>query len=371
MLGKSGVGVHLAALLERLVARGEFAFHLVGDPERLAPFLGPRARPVPCRIPVYSTRELLLPLAAPPADVFWSPHFNTPLLPVRARRRVVTVHDCFHLDHLGALSPARQAYARATFALLPRLADRLVTVSRFSRARLSHHTGVPRESIAIVPNAIDPARFHPADGASAARARLAAGPHRLDRPYLLFVGMLKPHKNVGRLIEAFAACAHRLPDHLLALAGPSAELLSRDESLPGLIRRLGIAARVRTLGAVAPADLPDLYRGAAAFAFPSLYEGFGIPPLEAMACGTPCLLSPIPPVREVCGDAGLYADPLDPRAMGDALLRLVFDDGLRRTLTASGLARAGRFSWDRSADTMTALLAEGDCQFFRSEPINS
>jgi len=168
----------------------------------------------------------------------------------------------------------------------------------------------------------------------------------LEGPFLLSVGSLEPGKNRERLLQAFARLQARGLKHTLVVAGQRAW---RYEGEAPLARRLGLADSVRFLGHVPQADLPALYSAADLFVFPSLYEGFGLPALEAMACGTPVVASNVSALPEVVGDAALQVSPLDVEALADAIERLLRDDRLRADLRERGLERARQFSWEKAA----------------------
>jgi glycosyltransferase involved in cell wall biosynthesis len=186
------------------------------------------------------------------------------------------------------------------------------------------------------------ARFHPdSDAASEARASLG-----LERPFVLFVGALQPRKNVPALLEAFARLRGHDDVELVLAGGDRGGLAEVRER----IRDLALGPRVRLLGHVSEAALPALYSAAEMLAFPSLYEGFGLPALEAMACGTPVCASVTTGLGEAVGDAGLTFDPRSPEEISDCIRRLLEEDDLRASLRASGLARAARFTWRRSAE---------------------
>ena len=166
------------------------------------------------------------------------------------------------------------------------------------------------------------------------------------------MGSLEPGKNRGRLLQAFGRLRARGLEHTLAVAGQRAWRFEGEEPLAG---RLGLADAVRFLGYVPPADLPALYSAADLFVFPSLYEGFGLPALEALACGTPVVTSSVSALPEVVGDAALQVDPLDVEALAEAMERLLRDDGLRADLRERGLRRAEEFSWERTARQTLAV----------------
>jgi glycosyltransferase involved in cell wall biosynthesis len=197
-------------------------------------------------------------------------------------------------------------------------------------------------------------RFRPPEDHQAATA--VATRYGIHGPYFLFVGTAEPRKNLVRLVEAFGrAKSGPVREHTLVLAGKAGW---GDAALRSAIARLDSAVRIFQPGYVAAEDLPALYGAATAFLFPSLVEGFGIPPLEAMACGCPVLASAAPALDEVVGDAGLLVDPWDVESIAEGIRRLGEEDELRETLKARGLRRAKEFSWDRTtAETLAVLEA--------------
>src|SRR5262249_42286431 len=216
-----------------------------------------------------------------------------------------------------------------------------------TRRDLLRYYRVAPQKVRAVPLGVEPA-FRPVE-LEAARA-LAAERYGLTSPFLLFVGTLEPRKNLRALLEAYRRL---LSSHTgegdaptLAVAGARGWWY-RD--LYRLARELGLDGRVRFLGRVPDADLPPLYSAAAAFVYPSLYEGFGLPPLEALACGTPVVCSDRSSLPEVVGDAGLLVDPTQPAALAGALARILDDPALRQELRGRGLERAARYTWARTA----------------------
>jgi glycosyltransferase involved in cell wall biosynthesis len=246
------------------------------------------------------------------------------LAPLAARNTAVVIHDAAPLREPGWYS---DAYVRWQRFVLPRVARRarlVITVSEFSRRELRELLGV---DAAVVPGGVDE-RFTP-----------AAAP-RPDRPYVLTVASRTARKNLGALEE----CARRLQAsgiEVLAVGGDRPQF--RDE---------GGASALRSLGHVPDEDLPGLYAGAQCFVLPSLYEGFGLPCIEAMACGTPVVASNAGALPETCGGAAVLVDPNDPTAIADAVERAIGDE----RLGSAGLARAAQFSWDRTAREVDALL---------------
>jgi len=262
---------------------------------------------------------------------------------------VATVHDLGYLyfpDEHGGMGRRARDWANRWSA---RQARRVIAVSGATRDDLVRAYGVPPVRIAIVHHGLDPV-FRPVDEGERRRVRAR---YQLDRPYFLFVGTLQPRKNYERLLRAFDRFAIGNPTHELVLIGGRGWQAGR---LERALRAMRSRASVRVLGYVEDADLPPLYGGAVALAFPSLYEGFGLPALEAMGCGTPVLASNSSSLPEVVADAGLLVDPLDVDAIADGLSRLATDEPLRRELGVRGRARAASFTWERAAQETLAQL---------------
>jgi glycosyltransferase involved in cell wall biosynthesis len=276
--------------------------------------------------------QAVLPFRARSAALLLGP---ANLAPVAFPRNVVVIHDAAVVREPGWYSGA---YARWHGALLPaiaRRARRVITVSAFSAHELRELLGV---DAVVVPGGVGE-RFTP--NADPAPARAALG---LDRPYVLTVVSRLARKNLGALDAAAARLAERGID-LVAAGGERPQF--REDAARG----------PRALGPVPDAHLPGLYAGALAFVLPSLYEGFGLPCIEAMACGTPVVAADAAALPETCGDAALYADPRDPRALADAIDEAL-DPPTAQRLREAGRRRAERFTWDRTARGVDAAIDE-------------
>ena len=296
------------------------------------------------------------------ADLYHAPYYVRPYagLPCPA---VVTLYDAIPRLFPAEASPR----ARLLFDLLTRLAirssRRAIAISESARADLAAAYGVPSARIAVTPLAAD-SRFRPQPPEAVAAARAA---YNLGERYILALASNKPHKNLPRLVEAFAQL--RTEGRGLRTEGDDHSPLSPQSSVlviaghwdprypeaRELAGRLGLGAAVRFLPGVAEADLPALLSGAEVFAFPSLYEGFGLPPLEALACGAPVLCGDTSSLPEVVGDAALRVDTRSVAALADGLAQLLGDAALRQRLRAAGPQRAARFSWRRTAEATLAV----------------
>ncbi|MEW6750750.1 MAG: glycosyltransferase family 1 protein [Candidatus Latescibacterota bacterium] len=287
-------------------------------------------------------------------DVFLSPYPKGPLrLPCPL---VVTIHDLtpLVLPQQGSWrTPVRRTLFRLLAQWVGRRAARIITDSEHSARDIVRLLHVDPSRIRVLPIGVEP-RFRPLQDAAQLRQVLAR--YQVEPPYLLWVGNGKPHKNVPGLLRAFARLQQRDgAGPVLVLAG---DLGRWGDGHRLLARQLGLEERVRFTGPVAEDDLPALYAGAGLFVFPSLYEGFGLPPLEAMACGTPVVASSRTSLPEVVGDAGLLVDPLDEGALAAALGRLLADGAEHQRLRRAGLERARRFRPDRIGEEHLAILQE-------------
>ena len=268
-------------------------------------------------------------------------------------RRVVTIHDAIAFQNPGGYPWLNNLLHRRYVPATLGNTDLVATVSRDARRALAQHLRRPEEQIAVVPNGVS-ARFAPVP---AEAARAVAARHGLVGEYLLYVGAFQARKNLIRLLDAFERARPGLPGVELALAGPT------QWRYPELAERLRRAAGVRVLRYVPEEDLPALYSAASAFVLPSLYEGFGIPVLEAMACGTPVVCSDAGPLPEVTGGSALLVSPTDVEAIAAALTRVTNDRALAATLRERGFERARQFTWERAAGTYRDLygrLLAGD-----------
>ena len=273
--------------------------------------------------------------------LLWSPGNTGPL---GVSRQVLTVHDAASLDHPEWFE---RKFALWYAAMLPRLIRKvgaIVTVSRFSKERIVRLTGARPERVHVIYNGVD-RRFQPADPDLISKARTTLG---LTSPYLLFVGSLEPRKNLKILLEAWQMGG--FDGASLAVVGASGHLFPK-------LRFDSIPKGVRLLGAVEDDILPALYSGAAGFVYPSVYEGFGLPPLEAMACSCPIAVSDIPAHREVCGETAMYFDPFVPEEISAQLELLLRLDGESRALLGErGLRRAALYSWEQAASETWRVL---------------
>jgi glycosyltransferase involved in cell wall biosynthesis len=254
---------------------------------------------------------------------------------------VITIHDLSFLRFPNLFRPANRLYLKTLTQLSARRAHRLIAVSRYTAAETTRLLGVPQERVDVVYHGINPA-FRPLPNDEVMAFRRHRG---LPERFVLFVGTLEPRKNLVRLVEAFSHV--RDGQVRLVLVGGKGWLY---DELFAKVEALGLGSEVIFPGYVMSEELPLWYNAAHALAYPSLYEGLGLPVLEAQACGTPVLTSNASSLPEAGGDAALMADPHDVESLAAGLKRLLTDESLRYQCRERGLAHAARFSWARSAE---------------------
>ena len=286
-----------------------------------------------------------------PPDVLFVPAHVLPL--VHPRSSVVTVHDLGYLYYPRAHRPLDRLYLDLSTRYNARAASRIIAVSQATKDDLVQHCGIEPDKITVVYSGCSETMQPVEDEATVERVKARYG---IQGDYVLYVGTLQPRKNLGRLLEAYAMVrrrAERDETPCLVIAGRKGWLY---DQIFQQVEKLGLEIEVIFPGYVPQDDLPALLSGARLFVFPSLYEGFGLPVLEAMACGTPVLCSNVSSLPEVAGNAALLVDPLDVESMAEAMNRLLQDEGLRARLVERGLQQARQFSWDRCARETLAVL---------------
>jgi glycosyltransferase involved in cell wall biosynthesis len=371
--GTEHYSFELLAALAQLDHQNRYTLYCNQPPATLPP-LGPnfslRNIPFPR---LWTHARLSAEVALHPPDVLFVPAHVLPLGVVlrRRMRTVVTIHDMGYMRFPESHTPAQRRYLRLSTNWGVRHASRLIAISNTTREDLVRYAGAPPEKISVVYHGVSP-RFRPIEDPDLIAATQAK--YGITPPYFLYVGTIQPRKNLARLLEAFASAGGRgwgigvgmdvsNPQPLSPI--PQLVIAGKRGWLTGEIERQSIqlfgpdSPVVRFTGYIADEDLPALLSGALAFVYPSLYEGFGMPLLEAMACGTPVLASSTSALPEIAGDAALLIDPEDTPALADGLARLASDAALRADLRARGLARAGQFTWERCAqETLAVLLSQ-------------
>lgn len=333
MIHSSGIGTFLQNLIP-FIAKDPFEVILLSKEPH------PTQMSIRFTSSIYSLAEqVFYPWKIPPCDIFWSPHYNAPLLPIQAKRRVVTIHDVCHLAQ--PFPKVKRFIAHFLLQNACKKSDQIVTISSFSRSEIQKYLGAYKEKIQVIYPGVNVEEFSPKKDEE-------------KDPFFLFVGNRKPHKNLATLIQAFEQLS--LKNYRLVIVGKKEKLRSSDPIIDELIKRSPLRQQIDLLEEVSQEKLQKLYAAASALIFPSLYEGFGLPPLEAMASGCPVIASNAASIPEACGEAALYFDPLSIQQLKEKMLCIITEGSLRQQLVQNGLKRSAFFSWENAANKYRALF---------------
>jgi len=357
---KAGVGVYAKNLLEQLTRISpDSHFYILAQDDDTELDFSSRDNATMIWLPAKLFRKLplrflfeqvFLPmlLVKHDIDVLHSLHYSFPL--VRSRtKKVVTLHDMTSFSMPEMHGWAKRTYYRSFIRCAVRAADELIFVSYCTRRDFVERFGQSRGAAKVIHLGKSEA-FGP--GLDPCEIRRVKEKYGLLQPFVFYVGMIEPRKNLPRLAMAFASVRERHPDLLLVIAGKKGWMY---DELMETIEKLNLASSVVFTGFVPEADKPFLIAGAKVFAYPTLYEGFGIPVLEALACGVPTLTSNISSIPEVAGDAALTVDPKSIEELSLGLERLLTDEPFREHLRCESLKQARKFTWAKTAaETMNA-----------------
>lgn len=352
----------LPHLVEELLRLGSAVTLIVSKDAPDMPFrAGVRVRRLPVQRDSTWLRllaeQVVVPWVSRGADAFVSLESVFPFLPVAARSRIVVVHDVHVLRHRRDPSGYPEDYGRP-YKLWANLATqravsaatKIVTVSQFTKDEIRDMFGTPAEKIIPIHNGLDQTRFRFSRGGTDPRSTFS-----LPSAYYLYIGPFSRKKNLRVIIEALALAKPGDAWHLPVVVAGDTRRSALYGSTLDLVRQRGLEKYFHFLGSVPDQEIPPLYANARAFIYPSYYEGFGLPPLEAMACGTPVIASNRSSLPEILGDAALYIDPDDPLTLIECLKK-VQGSAIRRKMIALGLKRAGLFRWERTARRLAEAI---------------
>lgn len=351
-----GIGVYIQNLVKNLLLLDkENKYILFFDPADIDDFSFPQTRveKVINRSGKYSLGEhftLSWQSRRKKVDLFFSPHYVMPVF--LNCLKVVTIHDLIHLKFPEFL-PRRGAhlYARLMFRQTARAADRIITDSHHTKSDICRILKADPRRIEVVYPALDEAFFGSENPEEIKQLKEKWG---VKKDYILYLGSEKPHKNLKNALLAFSKLAGKT-DLTFVIRGAD---LKKNESLGQMSTSFDLEERVTFLDFIPKKELPFLYRGAKLLVFPSLYEGFGLPVLEAMACGCPVVASDAASLPEVCGEAAYYIDPYSIESIAEGIYKVISDQNLRKTLIGRGLERAKLFSWEKAAKRVLNIFED-------------
>lgn len=366
MIFSSGIGTYLLNNLLGLVNNFDTKYTFLGNSAELNNIFRKQENVeiIDVNAKIYTPQEqFALSAAIKKKDLHWSPNFNFPLFLSRKTKLVVTIHDINHLQpwfRNGSLSDKIKSYvAELYIGYALKRADIVITVSDFTRKQLILTYQMPDNKIQVIHLGVDHAKFNTLY--STVQVEEAKHRYQLADNYLIYLGNIKPHKNLIKLVLAYSKLSKVLLDkyHLVIVgefdrfAGRHKELFLLLDSLPEQVQN-----NIKFTGFVEDKDLPILLKGADLMIFPSLYEGFGLPPLEAMACGCPVVASDSASIPEVCQDAAMYFDPHNEVSISDAISSILTDEDLRKSFIAKGLSHVQNFQWSDCAEKHFEIFKE-------------
>ena len=338
MINSSGIGVYLKNILPEIAK--EFNLILLGSSKELAPFSWTKGLQIIEFTPkIYSIKEQLsYPFIVPKTDLFWCPHFNAPLLPIRAKKILTTIYDVNHLANRNTMSFVKWTYAKLLYNSAVSKSKGIITISEFSKSELLKFTRVNEKKINIIYCGVDYNIF----------ADIESKNSQINVPkqYILYVGNIKPHKNLITLLKAYEELSEAIKaNYKLVILGKKDGFITPDLEIFQFIEENNLMKDIFFTGYIADEMVPSLYQKASLFVFPSLYEGFGLPILEAMASGVPVLSSNATSLPEVGGDAVVYFNPMDYTELAHQIHTFLTDANLRETYVVKGKQQAKIFSW--------------------------
>jgi len=351
MINASGIGSVIKGLLPYFVNSSEFKCYLLGNTDEINKFLSDKVNgdlPIIMELKskIYSIKEQFeLILKIPKCDIFWSPHYNVPILPIRAKKRISMVCDVNHFAFFNRLNIKQKVYAKTIINLCTRIASVIITISEFSKNEIVKYTGTNPNKIKVFYLSGDKKFKIIEDKSELQKTRDL---YKLPYKYLLYVGNVKPHKNIVNLIKAFRIVNEKHDDFKLVIVGKKEGFITGIDNIAGLIKSENLEDKVVFTGFVPDNDLVNIYNLANIFVFPSLYEGFGIPPIEAMAAGVPVVASNVSSIPEVCGEAANYVDPYSIDDIAKGINRVIEDKNLQQELIKKGFERIKVFSWEKA-----------------------
>lgn len=284
-------------------------------------------------------------------DVFFSPFHSLPYVRPWGLKTVVTIHDLAFFSFANYFRTMDRIFLHLDTSYAVKRADRLIAISSSTGSDLQKYYKIPASKISTIYHGFDAKDFHPIDNMKAIKQ--VTDKYRISSPYILFIGVLQPRKNLIRLMRAYERMVVKYPElkkYQLVLAGGRGW---HDEQIIHMARELESSGRVVLTGRFDQGDEPALLNGASLFILPSLYEGFGLPVLEALACGTPVITSRVSSLPEVAGQAAVLIDPYDTQMMAEAMRKVLTDEGLRNELGQRGRKQVEKFSWlDTARETV-------------------
>ena len=353
MINHSGIGTYMKNLINTLLE--DYSLILLGAPLEIKKHIrSGNIEIINFQSPIYSVSEqMMYPFKIPDCDLFISTHYNVPLLPVKAKNRIVIIYDANHLAFYNHLSLSQKLYTKLMMNGAVRLSGTIITISEFSKSEILKYLAVDPLKIKVVRFGIDPQMINLELKKDIPQSFV------MPEKFLLFVGNVKPHKNLINLLRAFEIFLKSGKDYKLVIVGKKEGFITGDKEVFEFVEGNNLLnEHIIFTGHIENWALYNYYRKASAFIFPSLYEGFGIPPLEAMICGCPVIASDLTAIPEICGDAVLYIKALDPDDIAEKINILIDDQSLRDELVKKGNLQVCKFPLTKFSHNLKEVIKE-------------
>jgi len=348
MINSSGIGTYIKQILPKIIkVLSNYNFNILGNINELKSFeylLAPNINLIRFNSPIYSIQEQLwlTKLIPKNTNLYWSPHYNIPIF--YKGKLLVSIMDVGHLALKGInYQISKRLYASFMFNRVKIMASAIIFISEFSKYEFNRLVGKPNTPQFVTLLGVDKSW------------QVKYSSKKNKNPYLLFVGNVKPHKNLRNLIDAFIKIKEKIP-HDLFIVGKKEGFITPDSKL--LDKAKKHLDRIKFTGMVSNDLLKQIVGEADVFVFPSIYEGFGLPPLEAMAAGTPVVASNAASIPEVCGDGALYFNPNDINDISSKILLMINNEELKSSYVKKGLLRVKKFNWNSTADKTIKIINE-------------
>ncbi len=351
MINSSGIGTYLKNILPYLTK--SFDTILLGNKEELLKFdWAQNTKIIAFNSSIYSVNEQLkFPSVVPKSSLLWCPHFNAPILPIRAKKIISTIHDVNHITLSDNFSVLRKNYAKVLYLNAIKRSKEIITVSQFSKSEIVHNFNIVDHKINVITNGVNTELF-----AKNTASRLSI---ELPENYILFVGSVKPHKNLLTLLKAYNLLdEQKKVNYRLVILGKKEGFNTADKKVKSFIKNNKLEDLVFFTGYLEDIEVPIVYRRAKLFVLPSLYEGFGLPVLEAMASSVPVISSNIESLKEVGGDAAVYFDSKSESDLKEKIEKLLNNKSIRDDYVTKGKKRIENFKWEKSAEKHIEIFNE-------------
>jgi len=356
MINHSGIGTYIKCVIKALLH--DYDLTLIIDERIIDRTWVNKVNIVQCTTPIYSLREQIrLPLEILPCEIFLSPHYNIPLLPVKAKKRIVIIHDVNHLVFYNQLSLIQKRYAKLFIKRATSISDTVITVSNFSEKEIRKYIKKISKNINVLYYGIDDSLMreqHQPEEPNRIRLK-----YNLPDKYILYVGSAKPHKNFNVLFKAFNLLLKDFPDQKLVVVGLSKIQFNQSGFLESIVlKNKELLTSLIFTDYVSDSDLPLIYKHAEFLVFPSYYEGFGLPPLEAMINYCPVVASNAASIPEVCGNAALYFDPQNELELYKKMKIFILDLNLRNDFIQKGAENLARFKMESFKSKLNRIIED-------------